>query len=174
MSRNKWNCFSLRKISCFLSLRLRGARGTVKTIAAAPLYRKVHNTVINARNGRGDACIKMQNRETLPEGENKIRQMPTCAWQPQQNPSNSGTNEVCKIYKCSSASFTPPLSTFRGFYLDRLRVAVRGIVWRNTRWDAAVFRRLYREKKEFKRPYFIFDRGISCIDLRRIVSEARM
>jgi len=52
--------------------------------------------------------------------------MPTCAQQPQQNPSNSDTNKVCKVYKCSSASFIPPLSTFRGFYLDRLRVAIRG------------------------------------------------
>lgn len=128
----------------------RRTRETVKTIAAAPLCGKVHNTVINARSaGAGDVRIKMQNRETPRRREQKqIRQMPTCAQQPQQNPSNSDTNEVCKVYKCSSASFIPPLSTFRGFYLDRLRVTVRGIVWRNIRWDAAFFRPLYRVGKK--------------------------
>lgn len=97
----------------------------------------------------------MQNRETPRRREQKqIRQMPTCAQQPQQNPSNSDTNEVCKVYKCSSASFIPPLSTFRGFYLNRLRVAVREIIWRNTRWDAAFFRRLYSEEKKMQKSVF--------------------
>jgi len=100
--------------------------------------------------------------------------MPTCAQQPQQNPSNSDTNKVCKVYKCSSASFIPPLSTFRGFYLDRLRVAIRGESYGETlSARCGIFFADYIAKKKCKRPYFIFDRGISRIDLCRIVSEAR-
>jgi len=117
-------------------------RCTIKTIAAAPLCRKVHNTVINSRSADTVMYIriKMQNRETLRRREQKqIWQMPTCARRPQQNPSNSDTNEVCKVYKCSSASFILPLSTFRGFYLSPMRSRSRRIVWRNTRWDAAFF-----------------------------------
>lgn len=140
MTRNKWNCFSLRKASHFFVFP--SARCTVKTIAPAPLCRKVHNTVINACSA--DAVmyirIKMQNRETLRRREQKqIRQMPTCARRPQQNPSNSDTNEVCKVYKCSSASFILPLSTFRGFYLSPMCSHSPRIVWWNTRWDTAFF-----------------------------------
>lgn len=60
--------------------------------------------------------MKMQNQKTPDANGNKNR-YGKCrhAQQPQQNPGNFDTNEVCKVYKCS-ASFIPPLSTFREFY----------------------------------------------------------
>lgn len=133
-----------------LSLGPRGTAKTGKIAAITFVCRTAHNTVINASRSRSRTrrCMKMQNRKAPDAAGNKkqIRQRPPpcerrrrCdrrARQPQQNPDNSDTNEVCKVYKCSSASFVPGCYRHSAdFYLDCLAraVVVRGEIVGGTR-----------------------------------------